>query len=330
MIRPTNIHRKAFSTTISHNLTIDFFNHQDFYSNIPLNTVNIYTDGSKIGSTTSAAYIIYHNGSPIAGKINMEHNNSVFQAEAIAIYQSLTLHFVSDSPHLVPQIINIFTDSQTVLKCIAKPKVRSSTIHSLINALNSLGAHHNINLYWVPGHRGIKGNEEADFLARTSPELLASYDNITYSAVTIQPPISYIKKRLRILETIATKNQINRSTSSNQLKSLIHLLTNSKTLPKLFKHLDTSSLRLLSHVLTGHSHLNAFKSKLDTNISPICSLCTIEPETSYHFLCSCPYYSQLRLEIFGDRLVDINTLYHTSVPKLLKFILNSGRFADFC
>ena len=165
-------------------------------------------------------------------------------------------------------------------------------------------------------------------MARSLPTQLTGPD-ITYSTVTIYPPFIYIKKRLKILEIIATKNFTSTSKSTNNLKSLIHFLANSKSLPKTFKTTDTSSLRLLTHVLSGHSHLNSFKAKLNRQISPLCHLCCTENETSFHYLCRCPYYSELRLRTFGKLYTDMLDLYKASVHKLISYIKNSGRFSEY-
>ena len=321
-----------FTVTVNHNLPIETFNNLDLYSQTPPSTLNIFTDGSRIKETTSAGYIIYsaaYFDPPIAGKIHMSSLNSVFQAEAMAIHLALSNHVSSNiDPNTIPLKINIFTDSQAVLKSLSKPKNRSSTIQSLIHLLNHLGSLHTINLYWIPGHNNIKGNEEADFLARSAPSVLTTYNNITCTTANVPPPLSYIKKRLKIIETITIKNRTTTSRSTNELKSLVHLLANSKTLPKTFKNLDTLSLRLLTHVISGHSHLNYFKSKLDPSISPICHLCNLEPETSLHYLGRCPYYCEFRLRIFNKLYIDLKDLYSISVTKLILFIKQSGRFSD--
>ena len=219
----TNIYR-AYSVIINHDTPIETFNHTNLYFDIPPRTVNIFTDGSKIHNTTSAGYIIYssvHNRSPFAGKVLLSGLNSVFQAEAAAIIQALSHHISSQlTPSTTPLSINIFSDSQSVLKSISKNEVRSQTIHSLTKLLHHLGGLHVINLIWVPGHRQIKGNEEADFLARNQLTSLTSYNNILVTSLNIPPPLTYIKKRLKVLEMIAIKNFITNCKSTNTLKTL--------------------------------------------------------------------------------------------------------------
>ena len=76
-----------------------------------------------------------------------------------------------------------------------------------------------------------------------------------------------------------------------KLKSFIHLIANSKTLPNMFKTSDTNTVRLLTRVLSDHSYLNSFKYKIDrkshhyAHVVLWVSKIFIEPETYFHFLC---------------------------------------------
>ena len=144
----------------------------------------------------------------------------------------------------------------------------------------------------------------------------------------IHHPLSFIKARFKILEKIAIKNSTSRSNSTSVLKSLIHNMANDKDIPRWVKGIDSQSMRLLTHVLTENSHLHAFKSKLDPNISPLCPLCNFETETSYHFLCTCPYHADIRAAILGDRVISLLHLYGSPITKICQFIKATDRFLE--
>ena len=141
-------------------------------------------------------------------------------------------------------LINIFSDSRSVLSSLTHTKIKTSTINTLVHHLNVVGQSHHVHLHWVPGHQNIKGNEEADHLARSNHETLAQYNNISYSSPNILPPLSHVKRKLKLLKKIAIKNIASQSNATNKLKSFIHLIANSKTLPKLFKTSNTNTIRL--------------------------------------------------------------------------------------
>ena len=44
-------------------------------------------------------------------------------------------------------------------------------VHQCQKALNDISARHVVELYWVPGHAGVRGNEIADGLARSGSAL---------------------------------------------------------------------------------------------------------------------------------------------------------------
>jgi len=62
--------------------------------------------------------------------------------------------------------ILIFSDSQAALKALSGPKVTSRLVAECLDALTALARLNEVIIAWVPGHRGISGNEEADKLAR--------------------------------------------------------------------------------------------------------------------------------------------------------------------
>ena len=63
------------------------------------------------------------------------------------------------------------------------------------------------------------------------------------------------------------------------------------------------------------------------SVNPVCSFCSLEFETNYHFLCICPHYSELRMTLLGHRILNLRLLYDFSVSQLLQFILASNRFS---
>ena len=329
LIQHIPMHHKYFLINIDPNIRTTIVNSHHLYTNIPPSSLNIFTDGSKTKSATSAGYIIYSNcNSPVCGKVFLKPFNSIFQAEAAAIIQALTLHVLPlmDRDLTNTLNINIYTDSKSVLNSLQQTKLKTRTVERLHSSLNHIGQHHYICLHWVPGHQNVKGNEEADFLATSRREDLLRYNNITFSNYDCHPPLSIVKQKFKTLKKIAIKNLTSQSNSTNRLKSLIHFLANSKITVSTFKRSSISDVRLLSQVLSGHSHLNYFKSKIDRNVSPTCSHCQEDQETSFHYLCSCPFFTESRCQYLGKRSLSLFDLYKCSLSQLLKFIKSTKRF----
>ncbi|XP_044757685.1 ribonuclease H1-like [Coccinella septempunctata] len=127
--------------------------------NFKRNTIKWYTDGST--TTTGAGAGIY--GSSTKCTIALGSHSSAFQAEIITIekcvdinlernYQGCDIVIHSDSQAAIEALNSYVTDSKLIWECRSK--------------LNEVGKKNKVSLVWVPGHSGIKGNEEADTLAR--------------------------------------------------------------------------------------------------------------------------------------------------------------------
>ncbi|KAJ8981244.1 hypothetical protein NQ317_005758 [Molorchus minor] len=62
--------------------------------------------------------------------------------------------------------IEICSDLQAVLLAIEYSKVKSRLVPACKKTLNDLASHNRVILNWVPGHSGVRENEEGDRLAR--------------------------------------------------------------------------------------------------------------------------------------------------------------------
>jgi hypothetical protein len=89
-------------------------------------------------------------------------NMPVFQTEIYAILQCA---YENIRAYRNKRIL-IFSDSQAALKAVNGPKVTSRLVAECLDALSALADLNKITLIWVPGHRGICGNEQADKFAR--------------------------------------------------------------------------------------------------------------------------------------------------------------------
>jgi ribonuclease HI len=88
---------------------------------------------------------------------------TVFQAEVYAILACAHEIEAQDWPE---KYVSICSDSQAALKALQTAKT-SPLVHKCQQA-NDISARHAVRLYWVPGHAGVRGNETADRLTRST------------------------------------------------------------------------------------------------------------------------------------------------------------------
>jgi len=124
--------------------------------------------------------VVYTNGFPSTGKTgakvyieSLGHTESVplgiytsiFQAEVYAVIHGAQ---ILEQFGVNNKQISICSDSQAALKALSNPKITSPLVWDCIVALQQLSSHNAIKLFWVPGHSGIYGNEQADQLAKAA------------------------------------------------------------------------------------------------------------------------------------------------------------------
>ena len=109
------------------------------------------------------------------------HNyNDIFQAEALAIK---TATEIIHNKNLHNLNIEIYSDSQSVVKSLTKRITRYEIINDCHISLNNLARQNNVNINWIPGHQGFEGNEQADKLAKEGSKkspTLTTYNKIPF------------------------------------------------------------------------------------------------------------------------------------------------------
>ncbi|XP_035205447.1 uncharacterized protein LOC118180467 [Stegodyphus dumicola] len=112
----------------------------------------------------------------------LNKNNSVFQAELLAILKEI--NFI----HRLPSPVFIYSDSLSGLNAIAGFRSRSPMVHNIQKKLLNLDSTIQPILCWVPAHTGIFGNEFAEATAKEA----AMATNLPEFSLPL--PGSYLKK----------------------------------------------------------------------------------------------------------------------------------------
>ena len=205
----------------------------------------------------------------------------------------------------------ICTDSLSALNAIAtKHPPTNPMVHYIIKNTNQT---ENIKFLWIPGHAGIRGNENADKIAKNSLELPAR-NNI---ASPLEDITTHIHKQLTKLRQFDW--DVNPHFHLHQIKPKIgHFATS---------HQNTKNKeRILARLRIGHTALT-HNYIIEQSPPPTCHKCNNNTRyTIQHFLLDCPHLQQQRLPItqylHTHRLpATLNILLGDEHPDLIDLLL---------
>ncbi|KAK2708874.1 hypothetical protein QYM36_014488, partial [Artemia franciscana] len=219
----------------------------------------------------------------LAMKAEKYPGTSIFQAELLAVNKA--------AEHLIQHRYGcnaflICTDSKSVVSALknihAKYVTREVLItYETISKLIDEGS--NVVLPWIPGHRGIEGNEAADQEAK---DALANRTSVEEFAPTVINNIRSAMQQMRVA----------RAQHIQDVTGNMFALKKTKLQPtKIYSKLSRKKIRIIFRLRSGHAGYGVFKARMfgeDGN----CSICSV-PETREHLLLRYPAHEQQRLEV---------------------------------
>lgn len=269
-----------------------------------------YTDGSKTTTGTGIGIVGPHKRTSEPLGIH----TSIFQAEILAIERcaSINLNNKTRNKH-----INIFTDSQAALKALKGYTVNHRCVLSCIETLNKLGTDNKITIGWIPGHKGNRGNEIADKLAKIGA---------TTPFVGPEPGLglshSYLKQLLKT--KVLEKTNLHWENIPKLRQSKILLGQHDIRRQVLCRNLSKSNLHIIARLLTGHNTLNGHLHKLGLHLDGICRFCEQNTETSEHILMDCWAISHKRQKCLGRPSFSKEQIVTVDISSLIRFIKAIG------
>ncbi|KAK2706843.1 hypothetical protein QYM36_014771 [Artemia franciscana] len=180
----------------------------------------------------------------------------------------------------------ICTDSKSVVSALKNIHAKNITREVLITCetiSKLIDEGSSVVLHWIPGHRGIEGNEAADQEAK---DALANGTSVEEFAPTVINNIRSAMQQMRVA----------RAQHIQDVTGNMFALKKTKLQPtKIYSKLSREQIRIIFRLRSGHAGYGVFKARMfgeDGN----CSICSV-PETREHLLLRCPAHEQQRLEV---------------------------------
>ena len=189
--------------------------------------------------------------------------------------------------------------------------IQSKLVLASIDALEKVAENNEVKLFWVPGHSGVPGNEEADRLANEgSGRLIAGPEPL------VGIPIGRIRRSIQ--QWMEGEHQKIWGSLGGLRHSRLFLPGPSSHLTKKLRNLSRVLLKGVVDWVTGHCRLRKHLTRMGIENDPLCRWCAEEDETPEHLL-YCPALGWQRIRCFGTPVVSPQESL-VSVKDLLAFI----------
>lgn len=185
---------------------------------------------------------------------------------------------------------------------------------------------------WIPGHEGVRGNEECDTEAKKAAEGSSSAARRLPIEIRGKLPISKAAAKQSFKDQTKERNK-----SSFKKSPRCHKIRRiDKSCPSKAFRIATEKLprrhaSILIQLRTGHAPLNAHLHRTKCAPSPKCPKCHNKDETVHHFLIECPGYDTYRRELEatirqGARSLSNLLSNNKAFRPLFKYIHKTRRF----
>ncbi|TFY52504.1 hypothetical protein EVJ58_g9980 [Rhodofomes roseus] len=297
---------------------------------------HVYTDGSDVDGGVGAAAVLTRPGREtkvLRYRLGSAKEHTVYEAEIVG----LILGVILIARELSARVASCAADNTACLQASRnrKPHPGHYLIDKLLRDVDRLQRRHpgiRFTLRWVPGHKGVEGNEMADEEAKKAARGDESEAALLPSWLRAGLPISLSKVRQTFNEVLAERAKEEwRASPRAERMDRINPDLPSKGYCKLTEQLPRRHASILFQLRTEHAPLQRHLHRIQRADSPSCPNCNMAQETVYHFLMECPAYDDHRARLALDAGPAARSIRHLlTTPKLMgalfRYIHATGRF----
>ena len=306
--------------------------------------IKLYSDGSAHSGGVGAAAILIRPGKEprsLAYHLGSDRHHTVYEAEIVGLTLAAKLLLTEEQP-ISP--ISIFIDNKAAIQSGASPSTTAGSY--LIDKFSRLtraiekkfqgqGNEFQLTVRWIPGHKGVQGNELADEEAKRaaeSPDNSSARRRLPKYLQTAPLPhsVSAIKQWHRKALMKKWKEEWITSPRYNRAKAIDPNMPSSHFL-KLIDSLPKKCASVYIQLRTNHAPLNFHLHRIGKSDSPYCQHCEGKEETVHHFILDCPLYARERHTMATALRRDASSISYIlmneeATEHLMRFVNSTGRF----
>jgi ribonuclease HI len=272
--------------------------------------------------------------------LGTDRQHTVYEAEAVGL--TLAAKLISTERNM-KYPASIFIDNQAAIQSgesrYTKPgsylidHFRKMT-KRLAKNRDDRGLNYHLTLRWIPGHKGVEGNELADAAAKEAAE------GERYSSARVSLPnylqdqklpdsISAIKQWHQTELNERWANTWKTSPRYTRISAIDPSMPSNKYI-KLVAMLPRRQTSVYTQLRTRHIPLNQHLHRIGKSPSPHCPICPGRNETIDHYLFDCPQYVRERHILSNALRRKANSLTYIltsekAIDPLIRFINSTGR-----
>ena len=267
--------------------------HFDHFKNVQPQDIIIFTDGSAQHHGSGAGYTSFKGdeSEPFSAiYIALPKETTNYAAEVVAISEAIqwTLkHQKGDQPN--PPAPNttyhIYTDSISSLYSMRNP-LKSNASDYLIACIHMIASSsHNIQMKYIPAHKGYKGNEIADSLAKEGA------DN-SHTLESIEPITDLRNQNKQKIKTLSAATNLQEWTTFAKNNKMFNTTFPTMDLWTAYKSLSTQCKKIHNLIMESIP-IGTYLLKIGATNTNICQSCNV-PDTLQHYLQHCQSFQQQR------------------------------------
>ena len=181
-------------------------------------------------------------------------------------------------------------DSQAAIKALIKCTVTLITVFNCIKNPNQLGNQNHVSIAWIFGHEGVRGNEVADYLAKSG-----SKSKMRGHEPFITVPYDSCVTTVKDWSTDRSKSMWNERKDCLRMKESVGWTSSRLTIRLL--NLKRPQLNRVEQVLTRHCNLQRRKKTRGSAEFSLCPKCSLENEHQIIMLATASFTKKFMLNI---------------------------------